>query len=99
MALHVLRRAASRIAFAVDLAGFVVQGEQASDAVLAVSRPPVFWGRGADDPLFTPELVARTRDWLPAHTTPSVHVYPHLAHSISREELDDVVEFLTTIPG
>jgi phospholipase/carboxylesterase len=94
MALHVLRRAASWIAFAVDLAGFVVQGEQASDAVLAVSRPPVFWGRGAADTLFTPEVVARTEGWLPGHTTPSVHLYRQLAHSISREELDDVVAFL-----
>jgi phospholipase/carboxylesterase len=95
MALHVLRRAASRIAFAVDLAGFVVEGEQASDAVLAVSKPPVFWGRGSVDPLFTPELIARTAPWLPLHATAHIHVYPGLGHSISREELDDVVKFLT----
>jgi phospholipase/carboxylesterase len=94
MATHLLRRDVERIAFAVNLAGFAIGGEQEGDAALAVSRPPVFWGRGADDSLFTPEIVERTEAWLPGHSTAEVHVYPALAHSISRDELDDVVGFL-----
>jgi phospholipase/carboxylesterase len=97
MATHLLRRDVARIAFAVNLAGFLVSGEQEGDAALAVSRPPVFWGRGAQDELFRGELaglVTRTEPWLAAHATAQVHVYPGLGHSISREELDDVNAFL-----
>jgi phospholipase/carboxylesterase len=94
MSTHLLRRDVARIAFAVNLSGFVVNGTEEADAALAVSRPPVFWGRGSDDPLFTPEIVARTEAWLPGHTTAEVHVYPDLAHAISRKELDDVKRFL-----
>ena len=94
MATHLLRRDVARIAFAVNLAGFLVSGEQEGDAALAVSRPPVFWGRGADDPLFTDDIAARTEAWLPGHTTAEVQLYPGLAHSISRDELDDVNRFL-----
>ena len=97
MATHLLRRDVARIAFAVNLAGFLVSGEQEGDAALAVSRPPVFWGRGAQDELFRGELaslVTRTEPWLATHATADVHVYPGLGHSISREELDDVNAFL-----
>jgi phospholipase/carboxylesterase len=95
MATHVLRRDVQRTAFAVNLAGFAVRGAQDGDAALAVSRPPVFWGRGAADELFTPEIVARTEPWLAQHASAEVHLYPGLRHSISREELDDVVGFLS----
>ena len=94
MATQVLRREAERIAFAVNLAGFVVRGEQASDALLAEARPPVFWGRGADDPLFTAELTERTAGWLERHTALESRVYEGLGHSISTHELDDVATFL-----
>jgi phospholipase/carboxylesterase len=90
----------ARIAFAVNLAGFLVSGEQEGDAALAVSRPPVFWGRGAQDELFRGELaslVTRTEPWLATHTTAQVRVYPGLGHSISREELDDVNAFLSAV--
>jgi len=39
MATHLLRRDPDRIRFAVNLAGFLVNGEQAGDAVLAAARP------------------------------------------------------------
>jgi phospholipase/carboxylesterase len=94
MATHLLRRDPARFSFAVNLAGLLISGAQSGDAVLAVSRPPVFWGRGTDDALFTPEIVARTEQWLVAHTSAQTRVYPGLGHSISREEFDDVVEFL-----
>lgn len=94
MSVHVLRHDIERVEFAVNLAGFVISGEQASDAALAIHRPPVFWGRGSVDPLFTPELIERTTPWLEAQATLEAHVYEGVAHTISREELDDVVTFL-----
>lgn len=95
MSTHVLRRDPGRVRFAVNLAGFVVRGAQPTDAALAVAKPPVFWGRGAEDELFTPALVERAAPWLDTHTTVEARVYPGLGHSISRDELDDVVAFLT----
>jgi len=100
MATHLLRRDVARIIFAVNLAGFVVDGQQEGDAALAISRPPVFWGRGADDELFRGELaslVTRTEPWLATHATAQIRVYPRLGHSISRDELDDVSAFLSSV--
>ena len=95
MATHLLRRDVARVRFAVNLAGFAISGDQEADAALAVSRPPVFWGRGDADPLFTPEIISRTEAWLAGHTDAQIHLYPGLGHSLSRDELDDVVTFLT----
>jgi phospholipase/carboxylesterase len=97
MSTHVLRRDPGRVRFAVNLAGFIVRGTQPTDAALARAKPPVFWGRGAEDGLFTPALVERTAPWLDTHATAESHVYPGLGHSISRDELDDVVAFLTSV--
>lgn len=94
MAVHVLRHDIERIAFAVTLAGFLVSGDQPSDAALAIHRPPAFWGRGSVDPLFTRELIDRTTPWLERHTTLEARLYDGVAHTISRDELDDVVAFL-----
>jgi phospholipase/carboxylesterase len=94
MSTHLLRRDPGRVRFAVNLAGFIARGAQPTDDPLAVARPPVFWGRGTDDPLFTPVLLERSRTWLGAHTDLHERVYPGLAHSISRDELDDVGAFL-----
>jgi phospholipase/carboxylesterase len=95
-AVHVLRRDPGRVRFAVNLAGFVGSGAQSTDTALEVARPPVFWGLGAEDDLFTPEIRGRTSAWLTTHTTLDEHVYPGLGHSISQEELDDVVVFLNS---
>jgi phospholipase/carboxylesterase len=94
MSTHLLRRDPGRVRFAVNLAGFIVRGAEPTDDALAVARPPVFWGRGAVDPLFTPALVARSEPWLEGHSALTTRVYPGLGHSISRDELDDVAAFL-----
>lgn len=94
MATHLLRRDVARVRFAVNLAGFAISGDQEADAALAVSRPPVFWGRGGADQLFTPEIISRTEAWLAGHTTAETRIYQGLGHSVSREELDDVARFL-----
>lgn len=99
MAVHLLRRAPERIAFAVNLAGFVVSGGQPADAALASQRPPVFWGRGDADLVIGPAAVARSDPWLQEHTALTARVYPGVGHTISQEELDDVVGFLEARVG
>lgn len=94
MSTHLLRRDPARFAFAVNIAGFLIGGEQDGDAALAIRRPPVLWVRGGADPLFSPELVARTGPWMERCATADVRVYPGVGHSISREELDDIAAFL-----
>jgi phospholipase/carboxylesterase len=94
MAIHLLRRAPERISFAINLAGFVVRGAQPGDARLRDTRPPVFFGRGVDDMVVPSEAFARTDEWLPGHSDPAIRRYADLGHSISPEELRDVVTFL-----
>lgn len=97
MASQLLRSVPRRVAAALILGGFVLGGEQPGDAALAVERPPVFNGRGTLDTVITAAAVARTTEWLPAHTTLTDRTYPGLAHGISPEELADAVAFLTAL--
>ncbi len=94
IALQALRLQPARFDFVVNLAGFVADEALPTDAELADVRPPVFWGRGARDEVIPPERVAYTSQWLPGHVELSGRVYPGLAHSVSQDELDDVVAFL-----
>lgn len=94
IALHALRLQPERFAFAVNLAGFAIEGNLPGDAALAARRPPVFWGRGANDEVIPAERVAHTTEWLPGFVELTGRVYPGLTHSISEEELADVRAFL-----
>lgn len=94
ISLQSLRLEPERISFVVNLAGFIADGELPGDAALAEIRPPVFWGRGARDEVIPAERVAQTVEWLPRLVELSGRVYPHLAHSVSEEELADVRAFL-----
>ncbi|MBK4347572.1 alpha/beta hydrolase [Lacisediminihabitans changchengi] len=94
MVTHLLRSEPERFAAGVVLSGFSLAGELPGDAVLASLRPPVFWGRDVADPVISPDAIDRTAAWLPVHSTAVVREYPGVGHSISREELDDVTEFL-----
>lgn len=94
IALQALRLQPDRFAFAVNLAGFVADGDLPGDAELARTRPPVFWGRGARDEVIPESRVAHTVEWLPRHVDLSGRVYAGLTHSVSQEELDDVRTFL-----
>lgn len=94
IALQALRLRPARFAFAVNLAGFVAEGDLATDAALADLRPPVFWGRGARDEVIPAARVEHTIEWLPRFVELSGRVYPGLAHSVSDDELADVVAFL-----
>jgi phospholipase/carboxylesterase len=94
MASQLLRTRPERVIAPVVLGGFVLGAPQPADALLAETRPPAFWGRGADDRVIAAHAVARTAEWLPRHTTLVERVYPGLAHGISPEELADVRAFL-----
>lgn len=94
VAVHALRRDPDAAAYAVNLAGFTIRGDEPADAVLAERRPPVFWGRGALDELVPGTAIARTMAWLPHYSTLTAYSYEGLTHAISAEEIDDVNGFL-----
>ena len=94
MATQLLRTRPERVLAPVVLGGFVLGAPQPADDVLATTRPPVFWGRGAEDRVIAAHAVTRTGDWLPRHSALVERVYPGLAHSISADEVADVREFL-----
>ncbi len=94
MAMQLLRHAPDRFAYAVNLSGYVPPGLAPGDAVLAVRRPPVFWGRGTHDQVIPLSAVARTVEWLPEHSTLAGRIYEGLDHSISQQELADIRAFI-----
>ena len=97
MATQLLRTRPDRIAGTVVLGGFVLGAEQPADAELARSRPPLFWGRGELDSVISAAAVARTGEWLPAHTSLRARTYPGLAHGINAAEAADVSSFVTEV--
>ncbi|MFF2270079.1 alpha/beta hydrolase [Cellulosimicrobium cellulans] len=99
MATQLLRTRPERVAATVVLGGFVQAAEQPADAALAATRPPVFWGRGADDQVIAPHAIDRTAAWLPGRSTLVERVYPGLAHGIDARELADVRAFLDDAVG
>ncbi|MBV6703040.1 alpha/beta hydrolase [Kitasatospora aureofaciens] len=95
LALQLLRHAPSRFSYAVQLAGFVVNDSQPGDRVLAITKPPVFWGRGALDAVIPDDAIVRTATWMTKHTDADVHVYPRLGHHVAGQEIDDLAAFIT----
>ncbi|MCU1583422.1 MAG: Phospholipase [Microbacteriaceae bacterium] len=94
MTMHLMRHAPERFAAYVNLAGFSIAGELPEDTRLESLRPPVFWGRDPADPAIPALAVDRTAEWLPSRSTLTSRLYPGIGHSISREEIDDVNDFL-----
>lgn len=94
MSIQLMRHAPERFAFAVSLAGFVVPGAAPADDRLAALAPPVFWGRGTNDPVIPASFVAATQRWLPHHVTLTERIYEGVGHSVSEAELADVLTFL-----
>ena len=95
MSLQLLRLAPERVTFAVNLSGYAAGGELPGDAVLAETRPPVFWGRGSADEVIPESAIAHTAAWLPEHSELSGRIYPGMGHSVSQEEMTDLHHFLT----
>lgn len=96
MAVELLRTRPERIAATVVLAGLIAPTERAADAHISQSRPPVFWGRGADDTVIWPAAISRAEAFLSTHTDLSAHVYSGLAHSVDERMMTDMKTFLTT---
>ena len=100
MATSLMRARPQQFAAAVNCSGFVAPGVFPGDAELTELRPPVFWGRDVADPVIGAEAIARTAEWLPAHSQLVSREYPGVGHSVSRDELDDVFVFLSqNVPG
>ena len=95
MSLQLLRLAPERVAFAVNLSGYAAGGELPGDAILAETRPPVFWGRGSADEVIPESATAHTAQWLPEHSELIGRIHPGMGHSVSQEELTDLHHFLT----
>ncbi len=97
LAIQLLRHAPQRFAAIACLAGFVVEGgaDAETDARLASldAGPPVFWGRDPADPVIPSSAIERTRAWTASHADATVREYPGIAHSISRQEADDLADF------
>jgi phospholipase/carboxylesterase len=94
MASQLLRTRPERVLATVVLGGFVLGAPQPGDDDIAATRPPVFWGRGADDRVIGVPAIERTSDFLPRHSTLVERIYPGLAHGISQDEIDDVSAFI-----
>jgi phospholipase/carboxylesterase len=99
MASQLLRTRPERVAATVVLGGFVLGHPQPGDEALSLARPPVFWGRGANDRVIADSAISRTAAFLGAHSSLVERVYPGLAHGISGAELDDVRTFISTTVG
>lgn len=94
LALQLLRAAPERFAAVVVLAGFVPTLHDPRDDAVSRIRPRAFFGRGAIDPVIPRDAVARTAEWMEAHTALEEHEYPMLGHAVSPAELADVAAFL-----
>lgn len=94
MASQLLRTRPKRVLATVVLGGFVLGAPQPADDAIAANRPPVFWGRGAEDRVIGVPAIARTSHFLPQHSTLVERIYPGLAHEISQAEVDDVSAFI-----
>ena len=99
MASQLLRSRPDRVAATVVLGGFVLGAPQSGDDALAADRPPVFWGRGAEDRVIGVPAIDRTSEFLLEHSALVERVYPGLAHGINLPEVDDVRAFLATHIG
>ncbi|MGO1257283.1 MAG: alpha/beta hydrolase [Microbacterium gubbeenense] len=94
IALQAMRLEPERFDFVVNLSGYAAGGSLPGDDTLALSRPPVFWGRGTDDEVIPEAAITQTTDWLPTHSGLVGRVYPGLAHAVSPQEILDVATFL-----
>lgn len=102
LSLELLREGApGTIAWSGVLSGFVVGAEDAAvddrDTALAVSKPPVFWGRGDMDGVIPEERVSATSQWLSRHAQLVERVYPGLMHSVSADEIAELSEWMLTV--
>lgn len=94
VALQAMRLAPHRFDAVLALSSIVSPGELPGDASLRERRPPVFWGMGTHDHIFTAPTLGPTAQWLPEHSTLTARTYQGMGHGISQEELADVAVFI-----
>lgn len=96
MALQLLRQAPERFDYVLQLSGFVSPGPHPGDAVLAAMEPrrPVFWAHGDLDEVIPARAIDDTDRWLTEHTAAETRRYP-MAHTVSQDELADLVRFVS----
>lgn len=99
VSMQLLRHAPGRFAYVVQLSGYVTGGDLPGDAELEKLRPPVFWGRGNQDPIIPTEAIERTAAWLPDHTALDARIYEGIGHSVSQPELADIIAFIRRHSG
>jgi len=97
MASQLLRSRPDRVPAAAILSGYALPSPQPADAVLTQSRPPVFWGRGALDPVIPAQAITATEAVLPGIATLEAHVYAGLYHQVSDEELGHLRTFVESV--
>lgn len=97
MALQLMRQAPERFDYVLQLSGFLGSAEHPGDAALAARTPrmPVFWARGDLDEVIPAAAIESTDRWLAGHSDAEKHRYP-MAHTISQDELTNIVEFVST---
>ncbi len=94
MAVHLMRRDPYRFDFAVNLAGFVVRGEQLGGCRAGRAPPARLLGARRRRPAVHAEILHRTEPWLSRHSTLTTGHYAGLGHSVSPDQLRDVAVFL-----
>ncbi len=96
MALQLMRETPERFDYILQLSGFVSPAQHPNDAALAARNPrvPAFWGHGDVDDIIPISAVENTGQWLAEHTAVEAHRYP-MAHTVSQDELADIVSFVT----
>ena len=94
VALQMLRRAPHRLDFVITLAGFTTSDPEIGDIELAQRRPPVFWGRGADDAVIPPSDIEQMREFLPTHVELLERMYERADHGITHDMAADVQRFI-----
>ncbi|WP_285114373.1 dienelactone hydrolase family protein [Leifsonia sp. fls2-241-R2A-40a] len=94
MALQLMRRRPAEFAYGIQLGGFVVDDAQPGDRQLALTRPPVFWGRGAHDSVIPGSAIRRTAEFSATHLSVDERVYSDLGHDVAGQEVRDLGVFV-----
>lgn len=97
MATQLLRSRPERILGTVILSGFIYGGEMSADKQLETLKPKVFYARGLNDPLITPEAVAKLNTWLQKHTKAVTKTYDNLGHSVDQRVIADLAEYVKLV--
>lgn len=95
---ELLRRRRIPLEWVAPLSGAPFPGELPGDAQLRESPLPAFWGHGAMDPLFGPEIARGTRAWMEQHTQLTEVLSPALGHGVDDRVLGGLVEFVQARP-